>query len=56
MFERDGTPHDAIAACRLRDGRRAWATSDDLDTAEAMTDGEWVGRRVRIDPTGGLHV
>jgi acetyl-CoA C-acetyltransferase len=56
MFERGGTPQHAIAACLLRDGRRAWATSNDVDAATAMTEGEWVGRRVRIDATGGLHV
>jgi acetyl-CoA C-acetyltransferase len=56
MFERGGTPHQAIAACRLPDGRRAWATSSDLDTATALTDGEWVGREVTIDRTGALHV
>jgi acetyl-CoA C-acetyltransferase len=56
MFERGGSPRQAIAACALRDGRRAWATSTGIDTAAAMTEGEWVGRRVRIDPAGGLHV
>ncbi len=38
MFDRGGTPEQAIAACLLRDGRRAWATSDDVDAATAMTD------------------
>ena len=28
MHDRGGTPELAIAACRLRDGRRAWATLD----------------------------
>jgi acetyl-CoA C-acetyltransferase len=56
MFARDGTPATAIAACLLADGRRAWATSDEPDTATALTAGEWVGRRIRIDPKGGLHV
>jgi acetyl-CoA C-acetyltransferase len=56
MFERGGAPQQAIAACALADGRRAWATSDDVGTATAMTEGEWVGRPVRIDPAGGLHV
>jgi acetyl-CoA C-acetyltransferase len=56
MFDRDGTPRLAIAACLLPDGRRAWATSDEPDAATALTEGEWVGRPVRIDKTGGLHV
>jgi acetyl-CoA C-acetyltransferase len=56
MFERDGAPEQAITACLLADGRRAWATSSDSDTAIALADGEWVGRRVRIDGTGVLHV
>ena len=56
MFDRSGAPQQAIAACRLADGRRAWATSSDLDTATALTDGEWVGRAVTIDKTGALRV
>jgi acetyl-CoA C-acetyltransferase len=55
MFDRDGTPAEAIAACLVPDGRRTWARSDDLDTATALTDGEWVGRIVRVDQ-GVLHV
>ena len=56
MHDRGGVPHEAIAACRLPDGRRAWATSSDPTTASALTDGEWVGRAVRIDKTGVLRV
>ena len=57
MFDRDGTPQQAITACLLADGRRAWATSTDGDTAVALAGGEWVGRAVRIDKDpGGLHV
>ena len=56
MYERSGTPQQAIAACLLPDGRRAWATSTEPDTATALTDGEWVGRTVRIDAKGALHV
>ena len=56
MHDRGGAPHEAIAACRLPDGRRAWATSSDPTTASALTDGEWVGRAVRIDKTGVLRV
>ena len=55
MYERSGTPQQAIAACLLPDGQRAWATSTDTSTATALTDGEWVGRTVHIDGTGALH-
>jgi acetyl-CoA C-acetyltransferase len=56
MFERDGGPQQAIATCLLPDGRRAWATSSDSDTATALSEGEWVGSTVHIDRTGALHV
>jgi acetyl-CoA C-acetyltransferase len=56
MHDRGGTPELAIAACRLGDGRRAWATSTDPGTATALTCGEWVGRTVDIDTRGTLHV
>ncbi|MEM9040311.1 MAG: acetyl-CoA acetyltransferase [Actinomycetota bacterium] len=49
MFDRDGEPEKAIAACRLADGRRAWGLSRDADVTIAMTTGEWVGRSVQID-------
>jgi acetyl-CoA C-acetyltransferase len=55
MFGRDGTPEQAIASCLLADGRRAWATSTDHDTATALSDDEWVGRSVRLHE-GALHV
>lgn len=53
-FDRDGAPQRAITTCLLADGRRAWATSDDPGTAAALTEGEWVGRRVAITD-GVLH-
>ena len=56
MHDRDGVPVEAITACLLPDGRRAWGTSSDAGTATAMTTGEWVGRPVTIDRTGALHV
>ncbi len=56
MHDRGGAPELAIAACRLGDGRRAWATSTDPGTTTAMTTGEWVGGTVAIDTRGTLHV
>jgi acetyl-CoA C-acetyltransferase len=56
MYDRGGAPLQAIAACLLGDGRRAWATSSDSETTTALTAGEWVGRTVAIDTRGTLHV
>ena len=47
MHDRDGAPEQAIAACLLADGRRAWGTSTDA-AATALCDGEWVGRTVDL--------
>jgi acetyl-CoA C-acetyltransferase len=55
MFGRDGAPERSIASCLLADGRRAWGTSDDADTAAALCDGEWVGAEVTLSPDGTLH-
>jgi acetyl-CoA C-acetyltransferase len=56
MHDRGGTPELAITACRLADGRRAWATSSEPGTTMALTAGEWVGRKVDVDTRGTLHV
>ena len=56
MFDREGAPERAIAACLLADGRRAWGDSTDPALAAAMCDGEWVGRDVVLDDAGALHV
>jgi acetyl-CoA C-acetyltransferase len=56
MHDRGGTAELAIAACRLGDGRRSWATSTETGTTTALTAGEWVGRTVEIDTRGTLHV
>jgi acetyl-CoA C-acetyltransferase len=56
MHSREGGPEQVISSCLLTDGRRAWGLSDDTDTATAMCDGEWVGRRVLLDPEGTLLV
>jgi len=56
MFNRDGSPEQAIASCLLGDGRRAWATSGESDVTTALLDGEWVGRRVVVSPDGQLLI
>ena len=56
MFDREGAPERAIAACLLDDGRRAWGTSDAAEVTAAMTDGEWVGRPVELDADGDMHI
>jgi len=56
MFSRDGEPEQPLAACLLADGRRAWGSSTDADTAAAMSDGEWVGTAVTLTPDGTLHL
>ena len=56
MHSRDGAPENAIAACLLPDGRRAWGTNGDHAVAVAICDGEWVGREVELDPVGTLLV
>lgn len=55
MHDRDG-PDTAWAACLLADGRRAWGRSGEPEVAEAMTEGEWVGRSVTLGPEADLHV
>lgn len=55
MFDRRG-PERAIATCLRADGRRAWATSDDHDVTTALTDGEWVGRRVTLTESAELRL
>ena len=54
MYDRDGLPESALAACLLSDGRRAWGTSSDTTFAAAMSEGEWVGREVALDAEGTL--
>jgi acetyl-CoA C-acetyltransferase len=48
MYGAEG-PSIGHLACRLPDGRRAWANCDDPDTLVAMTREEFCGRSVRID-------
>jgi acetyl-CoA C-acetyltransferase len=56
MHSRDDAPEKVISTCLLDDGRRAWGLTDDSATAAAVCDGEWVGRRVTLDPTGTLLI
>ncbi len=54
MHGREGRPETAFAACLLADGRRAWASSPDVDVASAMCEGEWVGRAASLNAEGRL--
>ncbi len=54
MFARDGSPEQAIAACLLADGRRAWGMSTDV--AATMCEGEWVGAAVTLSAEGLLQL
>ena len=56
MHNRDGEPESAIAAVLLKDSRRAWATSLDLQVATALCTDEWVGRKVNLNSDGTLHI
>jgi acetyl-CoA C-acetyltransferase len=48
--DRSGAPERAFVACRLPDGRRAWAASTDAPTLAALEgDQEPVGRPARVD-------
>ena len=54
MHSREGQPEQALAACLLADGRRAWGTSGETSVAAALCDGEWVGRRAVLDKLGTI--
>lgn len=56
MHSREGEPEQALAACLLADGRRAWGTSTEPALAAAMCEGEWVGRAATLDAEGALTV
>jgi acetyl-CoA C-acetyltransferase len=54
---RDGEPERVLAATLLDDGRRAWAFADDADIVAEMRSGaEQIGRSVKVDPDGHLHL
>jgi acetyl-CoA C-acetyltransferase len=48
MHDRDGVPETAFAACLVADGRRTWGVGRDRGVAAMLTEGEWVGEKVRI--------
>ncbi len=48
-------PSLAHLACRLPDGRRAWANVDDPDTLHAMCEQEFCGRAVQLDGAGAAE-
>ena len=48
-------PSVAHLACRLPDGRRAWANVDDPDTLSAMCEQEFCGRPVQLDGAGAAE-
>ena len=56
MHSREGTPETGLAATLLADGRRAWAATSDPQVTAEMCTGEWVGRSVKLDADGTLHV
>jgi len=45
---KNGEPANAIAACRLPDGSRTWALSDDADLLHALCREEFCGRTTRV--------
>lgn len=51
-FERDGSPSLAIVSAILADGRRALASTRDVDVARALTEEPWEGRTVRLRNDG----
>ena len=55
VFDRSGQPTHAILALLTTEGRRALATSDDIDAARDMTQDAWEGRRVRISSAGEVN-
>lgn len=56
MHDRNGSPESLCASALLADGRRAWATSREIDLVTAMTHGEWVGRSAVLDGRGSLRI
>ena len=54
---RDGEPERVLAATLLDDGRRAWGYADDAATVAEMRSGaEQIGRAVKVDADGHLHL
>ena len=44
----EGLPASATLACRIGDGRRVWATSEEPGFLESLTRAEPCGRSVRV--------
>lgn len=47
---RDGAPATSLAVVELADGTRGYARTEDPDALAALSEGEWVGRTVRVEP------
>jgi acetyl-CoA C-acetyltransferase len=56
MHDRDGAPENGIATVLLDDGRRAWATSDDLDVLAVMLTEDLAGRPATVTDDGRLRL
>ncbi len=54
MYGPDG-PVQALAACLLEDGRRAWGNTDDPDVMRAMVSEEFCGRPARLREAGRIE-
>jgi acetyl-CoA C-acetyltransferase len=54
MYERDGSPALALAACLTAEGARAWASATDPDVMAAMVLDDVVGRAGTVDADGVL--
>ena len=55
MFGSSG-PTEALAACLLEDGRRAWGNTRDPDLMHAMVSEEFCGRAARLQDAGTIEV
>ncbi len=56
MHDRNGSPETLFASTLLADGRRAWATSHEIELVTAMTRGEWVGKSATLDGRGTMRI
>ena len=56
VYDRDGTPSQAIVSCLLADGRRALARSSEPETAQSLLSCEGVGRSARLSADGEFRL
>lgn len=56
MYDREGEPEQALAACLTPQGARTWARSTEAALLRALVEREWVGSPVRLDGEGALLV